>query len=61
MLNEVALSSKKGKLYYFNGNKDIENNSGVDVWLDTVALFMTLYDGSVVSKIEIGKGDLKIK
>lgn len=61
MLYEASLMSKEGKPFLFKGYKEIDNNSGVDVWLDTTTLFITIYEGSIDSGKVIGKGKLKIE
>ncbi len=58
---ESILLSREGKTYYFKGYKDIKNDKGLDVWLDTTTLFITVYEGnSDAGKIH-GKGKLKIE
>ncbi len=56
-----VLKSKEGKSYYFTGFKEMENNAGVDVWLDTTTLFITLHEGDSKTGKVIGKGKLKIE
>lgn len=57
----AQLESSEGRKYYFEGFKDVHNDKGVDVWIDTTTLFINLYEGdSSVNKL-IGKGKLNIK
>jgi len=57
----TVLQSKEGKSYYFSGYKEMENNTGVDVWLDTTTLFITIHEGKTESGKILGKGKLKIE
>lgn len=61
MLYEAKLLSKEGKSFYFKGYKEIDNSAGIDVWLDTTTLFITVYEGSAEPQNVIGKGKLKIE
>lgn len=61
MRYESILSSKEGKQFFFKGFKEINNNKGVDVWLDTTTLFITLFEGKDDTGNIIGKGKLKIE
>lgn len=56
----MQLHSAEGRTYYFKGYKEIENNSGFDVWKDTTVLFITLYDGADDRQPVLGQGQLKI-
>jgi cholesterol oxidase len=58
---ESILLSKEGKSYYFKGYKDIKNDKGLDVWLDTTTLFITVYEGESDAGKILGKGKLKIE
>ncbi len=61
MKYNTVLRSKEGMVYYFSGYKEMENNKGLDVWLDTTTLFITIHEGeSDLGKI-LGKGKLKIE
>ncbi len=61
MAYESVLTSAEGNSYYFKGFKEIENDKGFDVWIDTTTLFITIHDGSTKDGKVIGKGKLKIK
>ncbi len=61
MLYEAVLDSREGKSYFFKGYKEIKNDAGIDVWLDTTTLFITVYEGSTDSGNILGKGKLKIE
>ena len=60
MKYEAVLMSKEGKSYFFQGFKDIKNDSGLDIWLDTTTLFITVHEGSDEAGKVLGKGKLKI-
>lgn len=61
MRYESILTSKEGKQFYFKGYKEIKNNAGIDVWLDTTTLFITIFDGKDETGKVMGKGKLKIE
>ena len=42
----MQLHCKEGKTYFFKGFKDVHNDKGFDVWIDTTTLFVTLFDGT---------------
>lgn len=58
---ESVLAGSDGKHYYFKGYKDIKNDKGLDVWLDTTTLFITVYEGRNDKGKVLGKGKLKIE
>ena len=60
MKYEAVLMSKEGKSYFFQGFKAIKNDAGLDVWLDTTTLFITVHEGSDETGKVLGKGKLKI-
>jgi cholesterol oxidase len=57
----AQLISPTGQNYFFEGFKDIYNDSVVDAWKDTTTLFITLYEGSSPDGKILGKGKLVIK
>ncbi len=57
----MLLNCVDGKSYYFKGFKDIHNDKGFDVWLDTTTLFVTLFGGKDDKATVLGKGMLKIE
>jgi hypothetical protein len=46
--------------YYFYGQKEVENDPGLDMWKDTTTLFSKLYKGNNRSAPIIGAGILRI-
>lgn len=46
--------------YYFYGQKEVENDPGLDMWKDTTTLFCKLYKGNNRSAPIIGAGVLRI-
>ena len=61
MKYEALLTSREGDYFFFKGYKHIENDKGIDVWLDTTTLFITVYKGKSDQNEIIGKGKLKIE
>jgi len=61
MQYDALLTSREGKSFFFSGYKDIDNNAGIDVWLDTTTLYITLYDGKPNAGKILGRGILKIE
>lgn len=57
----AELISTEGKTYYFEGYKDIFNDSVVDAWKDTTTLFISVYEGKDSKGQLLGKGKLVIK
>ena len=56
----MPLHTHEGKTYFLAGYKDIEDNPGLDMWLDTTTLFITVFDGDSASAPVLGKGVLRI-
>ena len=55
-----TLNAQDGSTYFFEGNKHIHNDPGIDVWADTTTLFVTLYSGTDNSGAVVGKGIIEI-
>jgi cholesterol oxidase len=55
-----TLSAPDGSKYFFEGNKHVHNDPGIDIWADTTTLFVTLYSGTDHSGNVIGKGIIEI-
>ncbi len=61
MLYEAQLHSIEGKSWFFHGYKEIKNDKGLDVWMDTTTLFITIYDGHDATSKVVGKGKMIIE
>jgi cholesterol oxidase len=57
----MQLADRKGKIYAFEGFKDIRDDRGLDLWSDTTTLYITLYDGPSNGHPVYGQGILVIK
>lgn len=57
----TRLVSQEGEKFYFEGYKEVHNDKGLDVWLDTTTLFINLYKGDSNRDPLIGKGKLMIE
>lgn len=60
MVYRMKIAAQDGKTYYFEGFKSIHDDPGLDLWLDTTTLYITLYDGADATVPVLGKGILKI-
>jgi cholesterol oxidase len=56
----MQLHAREGQTYFLAGYKEIEDNPGLDMWLDTTSLFITVFDGSSDAAPVVGKGLLRI-
>ena len=61
MKYRMHMHSVEGKTYFFDGYKDIYDDSGMDVWEDTTQLYITVYDGEDARANVLGTGKLRIK
>jgi cholesterol oxidase len=61
MRYRMRLSSAEGKTYFFDGYKLIHDDSGIDQWVDTTTLYITVYEGDSDAGDPIGKGILRIR
>ncbi len=61
MVYEAQLHSIEGKSWFFHGYKEIKNDKGLDVWMDTTTLFITIYEGRDVTAKVVGKGKMVIE
>lgn len=57
----MKLVSRTGRIFYFEGFKDIRDDRGPDLWSDTTTLFITLHDGPDGNAPIYGQGVLRIK
>ncbi len=61
MRYRMRLSSAEGKTYFFDGYKLIHDDPGIDQWVDTTTLYITVYEGESDAGDPIGKGILRIR
>ncbi|MDQ4104646.1 MAG: alpha/beta fold hydrolase [Actinomycetota bacterium] len=61
MRYRMKLTIEQGRHYYFVGFKSIHNDRGLDIWLDTTTLYVTVYEGDDDSGPVAAKGILTIR
>jgi len=61
MLYSMKMTSREGKVYFFEGFKQIHDDPGFDVWSDTTTLYVTIYDGDHSGSPILARGVLYIE
>lgn len=61
MRYRMRLTAAEGKVYFFEGFKQIRDEFGLDLWSDTTTLFITVFDGDDDAAPVLGRGILKIR
>lgn len=61
MRYRMRLSSSDGQSFFFEGDKFVHDDPGLDVWSDTTTLNVTIYRGTDASGAVAAKGILTIK
>ena len=61
MRYRMRLSSVEGKTYFFEGYKLIHDDPGIDQWVDTTTLYITVHEGESDAGAVVGKGILRIR
>ena len=61
MLYRMRMTTREGRVYFFEGFKSIHDDPGFDMWSDTTTLYITIYDGDSAASPMVGKGVLKIE
>jgi cholesterol oxidase len=61
MRYRMRLSSVEGKTYFFDGYKLIHDDPGIDQWVDTTTLYITVYEGESDAGDPAGKVILRIR
>lgn len=61
MRYRMQLTTREGRLYYFEGFKKIKSGSLFDVWPQTSTLYVTVHDGADASAPVHGRGILHIR
>ncbi|MCH8988059.1 MAG: GMC family oxidoreductase [Chloroflexi bacterium] len=61
MLYRMRMTTREGRVYFFEGFKSIHDDPGFDMWSDTTTLYVTIYDGDSAASPMAGKGVLKIE
>ncbi|MGH3799731.1 MAG: alpha/beta fold hydrolase [Pseudonocardiaceae bacterium] len=61
MRYRMKLSTEEGRRYYFVGFKSIHDDRGLDIWLDTTTLYVTVYEGDDDAGQVAAKGILTIR
>ena len=61
MRYRMRLTDQAGKRYWFEGNKYIRNERGIDLWPDTTTLYITVWAGDAPQATPLGRGVLHIQ
>jgi cholesterol oxidase len=61
MRYRMKLSSVEGHDYFFDGYKLVHDDPGIDQWVDTTTLYITVYEGVSDAGELVGKGILRIR
>jgi cholesterol oxidase len=61
MRYRMRLTDQAGKRYWFEGDKYIRNEQGLDLWPDTTTLYITVWAGDRAEGTCLGRGVLHIK
>ncbi len=61
MVYRMKLTTKGGKVYYFDGFKAVHNEPGFDLWADTTTLYISVHDGDSLNSPLVGRGIIKIQ
>ena len=56
----MKLSAEDGREFWFFGKKLVHDDPGLDLWDDTVTLYVTLHEGASEDGPVVGKGILHI-